>query len=318
MINTRRAWILLVGTLFLLALMHAAFESTADARAGRGGAGGFRGSRTFKAPARPAQPAGPAQPQRDGAGVAQQPAPFSQPGGFMRGIGTALVGGFLGSMLFSGLANAGWGGFGGSGFGLIEILLLAGLAYFILQRFRRPAAAGYGAMQYQGSRAHGWQPARPAAPAEPQGADNEIDYRSLTMMDPSFEPNSFVKTSQDLFFKIQAAWNKQDTAALANLCGPELLKTWETELAQLRARRERNHMENIALRETDITEAWTESGQDFITVRFKANLLDYDVSERDGRVVNGSNSDPVEFEEYWTFTRPVGPNAWKLSAVQQP
>jgi hypothetical protein len=55
---------------------------------------------------------------------AQQPTPFSpQPGGFMRGLGTAMLGGFLGSLLFSGLANAGGlGGFGSSGFGLLEIL----------------------------------------------------------------------------------------------------------------------------------------------------------------------------------------------------
>src|SRR5919108_671928 len=36
-----------------------------------------------------------------------------------------------------------------------------------------------------------------------------------------------------------------------------------------------------------------------------------------GGVLSGSNSDPIQFEEYWTFSRPVGPNAWKLSAVQQ-
>ena len=43
---------------------------------------------------------------------AQQPSPMMpQSGGFMRGLGTAVLGGFLGSMLFSGLANA--GGFGG-------------------------------------------------------------------------------------------------------------------------------------------------------------------------------------------------------------
>jgi predicted lipid-binding transport protein (Tim44 family) len=76
-------------------------------------------------------------------------------------------------------------------------------------------------------------------------------------------------------------------------------------------------MENIALRETEITEAWTESGEDFITVRVKANLLDYTVDEKTGTVVAGSNSEPIDFEEYWTFSRPVGPNSWKLAAVQQ-
>jgi predicted lipid-binding transport protein (Tim44 family) len=46
-------------------------------------------------------------------------------------------------------------------------------------------------------------------------------------------------------------------------------------------------------------------------------LLDYTVDAKTGAVVSGSNSDPIEFEEYWTFTRAVGPNAWKLAAVQQ-
>ena len=30
-----------------------------------------------------------------------------------------------------------------------------------------------------------------------------------------------------------------------------------------------------------------------------------------------TRTDPVKFEEYWTFTRPVGSNAWKLSAITQ-
>ena len=76
-------------------------------------------------------------------------------------------------------------------------------------------------------------------------------------------------------------------------------------------------MENIALQESEITEAWTEGGQDYVTVRLLANLVDYTTDAKSGVVVSGSDSDPVQFEEYWTFSRPVGPNSWKLSAVQQ-
>jgi predicted lipid-binding transport protein (Tim44 family) len=137
------------------------------------------------------------------------------------------------------------------------------------------------------------------------------------MMDRSFDPDRFLKTAQDLFFKVQGAWNKQDTAALSSLCGSELMQTWQEELANLRNRGQKNLMENIALRESEITEAWTEGGADFITVRLHANLLDYIADAKTGAVISGNNSDPIEFEEYWTFTRPVGPNAWKLSAVQQ-
>ena len=233
----------------------------------------------------------------------------------MRGLGTAMLGGFLGSMLFSGIANAGFGGFGGSGFGLIEILLLAGLGYFLLQKFRRPAGApAYQPMQYQGTPEF---PPRTASFEDAPAANAAVDYRSLTMMDRTFDPDRFLKTAQDLFFKIQGAWNKQDVTALRSLCGNELMQTWEQELSNLSARGQQNKMENIALRESEITEAWTERGQDYITVRLLANLLDYTIDTKNGAVVSGSDSDAVQFAEYWTFCRPVGPNAWKLSAVQQ-
>jgi predicted lipid-binding transport protein (Tim44 family) len=237
----------------------------------------------------------------------------------MRTFGTAMLGGFLGSMLFSGLAHGGGfgglGGLGSSGIGLVEILLFAGLGYFLYRKFLRPAAAtGHGTMQYQNTRDVSPQ----YTPVEEAPAiNNDIDYRSLTMMDRSFDPNQFLKTAQDTFFKVQGAWNKQDTSALRSLCGSELMQTWEQELNDLRARGHQNKMENIALRESDITEAWTENGQDYITVRLHANLVDYTVDAKSGAVISGNNSEPIEFNEYWTFTRPVGPNPWKLTAVQQ-
>lgn len=244
----------------------------------------------------------------------------------MRGLGTAVLGGFLGSMLFSGLAHGGLGGglggLGGSGFGMMEILLFAGLGYFLYRKFRSSSvASGYGPLQreqtgYQVPSSTGYQASTGAAVQEAL-PDNDVDYRSLTMMDRSFDPNQFLKTAQDIFFKVQGAWNKQDTTALRSLCGSELMQTWEQELKDLGARGHQNKMENIALRESEITEVWTESGQDYITVRLHANLVDYTVDAKSGAVISGNNSEPIEFNEYWTFTRPVGPNPWKLTAVQQ-
>ncbi len=49
--------------------------------------------------------------------------------------------------------------------------------------------------------------------------------------------------------------------------------------------------------------------------RISANLLDYTVDESTGQVISDSKADPVKFEEYWTFTRPIGHHAWKLSAI---
>jgi predicted lipid-binding transport protein (Tim44 family) len=55
---------------------------------------------------------------------------------------------------------------------------------------------------------------------------------------------------------------------------------------------------NIALREPEIDEVWTENGDDFITVRLHVNLLDSTVDGRTAAVVNGSNFDPIDFEDW--------------------
>src|SRR5262245_65624241 len=134
-ISKRKIILMAISLFAFVSLSQVVLESFADARAGGGRSGGFRGSRSYQSPSKPSQP-NPSQPRRDAAPPPQQPNPFgSQSGGFMRTFGTAMLGGFLGSMLFSGLAHGGGfggvGGFGGSGFGLIEILLLAGLVYFL-------------------------------------------------------------------------------------------------------------------------------------------------------------------------------------------
>lgn len=325
----RKSFVMSVGLFALFALTQIALETLADARAGGGRSGGSRGSRSYQAPSRQATPAAPQRQDAMQQQQMRQPAPMMpQSGGFMRGLGTAVLGGFLGSMLFSGLAGASGfggmgGGMGGSGFGMLEILLFGGLAYFLYRKYKSsktPAlATGNGSMQYQDA---AYQAPTPTGysntpPVQEPLPFNGADYRALTMMDPSFDASKFLKTAQDSFFKIQGAWNKQDINTLRTLCGGELMKTWEAELGQLKLRGQRNRMDNIALRESEITEVWTENGEDFITVRLHANLLDFTVDEKSGNVVSGSDSEPVEFEEFWTFSRPVGPNGWKLTAVQQ-
>jgi predicted lipid-binding transport protein (Tim44 family) len=52
-----------------------------------------------------------------------------------------------------------------------------------------------------------------------------------------------------------------------------------------------------------------------VTVYLTASLVDYTVEDATGAVVAGSKA-PQDVEEYWTFTRPVGPNPWRLSAIQ--
>jgi predicted lipid-binding transport protein (Tim44 family) len=243
-----------------------------------------------------------------------------QTGGVLYSIGSAMLGGFLGSLLFSSLAHAGSGGLGGSGFGLFELLLLAGFSYVLYRKFINSALI----------KSDSTTSDQGLPPQTPQNFDyrirsftsvfkpppfDRVNYHFVTTTDPYFSPEQFLRTAQDMFFKVQRAWSKEDIDTLRSLCSERLMCLWEQELHDLRLHGHQNKIEDIALRESNVTEVWIERGQDYISVRFLANQLDYTIHKMSGTVVSGSNSEPVECEEYWTFSRPIGPNTWHVDAV---
>lgn len=324
-------WVaVLAGVLAIVAL---SLPEDSWARAGSGGSLGSRGSRTSSSPSRTysspssstsAQPF--AQPRP---APAPAPAPMAQPapaGGFWRSMAGGVMGGLLGGMLFRSLGFAGGpGGMGGGGFGMMDLLLLAGIAYLIFWFIRRSrarqeeaVAGGYyerSAVDSYG--AGGGSAATLEAPAGAREADLAKGLGHLRQLDPGFDEAAFRESCTDLFFRIQAAWMRQDMEALRPILTEEMLAAFREQLRALQAKRVLNKLENITIRSIELTESWQEQGKDYITVRFLANLLDYTVERESGRIVEGSDSVPVKFEEYWTWVRPVGPNPWQLSAINQ-
>ena len=136
-------------------------------------------------------------------------------------------------------------------------------------------------------------------------------------MDHSFDENRFNDLVMDNFFKIQGAWMNRDLSPVSGILTDEMKRIFQADLDQLLKDKKINRLENIAVRNVDISEVWQESGQDFITTSIYANLLDYTTDEETGSVVSGSKTEPVKFEEFWTFTRPVGDNPWRLSDIRQ-
>ena len=117
--------------------------------------------------------------------------------------------------------------------------------------------------------------------------------------------------------RIQAAWMRRDGEKLRPILTEEMHAVFAKHIDAARAKGQTNKLENITVRSVEPTEAWQEQGQDYITVRLLANLLDYTVDETTGKVVDGNDSAPVKFEEFWTWVRPVGRNDWRLSAINQ-
>ena len=78
-----------------------------------------------------------------------------------------------------------------------------------------------------------------------------------------------------------------------------------------------HRLRSIAMRKVEVVEEWQESGMDYVKAVLSANLLDYTTDDTTGVVLAGSRTEPVKFEECWTYVRPIGSNFWKLTAISQ-
>jgi predicted lipid-binding transport protein (Tim44 family) len=311
---------LVVMALIVMAVLSAQLP---DAWA-RAGSGGSRGSRSFSSPARPApmSPSTPASPSRS----FNQPAPMAPQrpgmfgGGLMGGLAGFAIGGLIGSMLFGGMGH-GMGGFGG--IGLIEILLIGG-GLFLLYRFMKsrresqePAYAGAGARYGGGDEGPGTGIGGTATMEMPAAVtDLERGIAHIRQMDPAFDPAVAAQLGREAFTSVQSAVMAHNMAPVAGRLTSRMYTELQNQCDRVRAARQTNRIEAIDVRRADLTEAWQEGGQDYVTVYLEGTLLDYTVDDGNGRLVEGSNTEPEPFHEFWTFVRPVGPNPWKLSAIQ--
>jgi predicted lipid-binding transport protein (Tim44 family) len=223
-----------------------------------------------------------------------------------------LIGGMLGGMLFRGLFGGGWGG----GFGLLDILLVLGIGYMIFRLLRSRGQRT--AQDYQESQQPQYESREKVTELYPAGTDERVTgIGYIRQMDPSFDEERFKDQVMDIFFKVQSAWMNRDLGPVTGLLTDEVRRIFQDDIDRMLRDRQVNRLENIAVRSVELNEVWQEAGQDYITALVYANLLDYTVDDASGQVISGSKTEPVKFEEFWTFTRPVGNNQWRLSAIHQ-
>ena len=284
---------------------------------------------------------------------AQRKAPASnnnrmqnQQGGFSRGLMGGLLGGALGGMLFGSLF-----GMGGQGMGFLPLLLLGGAAWFLWKRYNSSRSGGRsnrsGQWNFPGQNSGnqqkpvnrektggGFAPdigsgigsglgsaAGAGAQTEQQPlADTPMEVTEglaqIRQYDRSFDEDHFKEVASDVFFQVQAGWMRRDLSSYRHLLGDQLAAEYEKHFAEMREKGIINKLESIAIRSVEIVAAGSDGREDFITVRFIANLLDYNVSDTTGKLVDGDMNTPVKFEEEWSWARPTGTEEWKLEGLQ--
>ena len=288
-----------------VAVLLALAPVAADARPGGGGSFGSRGSHTYMAPpATNTNPGGASSFDRSltpnggqygssMAGGAAGMMPRSHP--FATGLVGGLVGFGIGRMLF----GHGMGGEGGSGFGgLLQLLIFAGILFFLVRWLMRRFAGG------------GMRGAMPigAYGAGPSGGGRAVGGNV------AITPADYQQFEQALR-DVQQAWSMQDLRSLSRFATPEMVSYFSEQLSDLASRNFRNVVSDVRMEQGDLSEAWSEGQREFATVAMRYSMIDV-TTDLTGRVVDGSPNERQTITELWTFVRTIR-GSWLLSAIQQ-
>ena len=290
----------------------------ADARPGGGFSVGSRGLKTFTPPPSTKTAPGTTQPMQRSA----QPAPqAARPTAAapVAATGSRFGSGFLGGLLGAGLLGAlfGAGFFGGMG-GLLGFLgfalqaaLIGGLIFW---------AVGYFRNRNQPVTASGYQrTAMSDAPRGLAGGSAQAANNAPANTQPLTIDAADYASFERLLSVVQLSFGREDAGALRSATTPEMLGYFTEQLEENSRKGVVNELGAPKLTSGDLAEAWREGSGEYATVAMKYTLTDAMVERASGRVVSGSRTAPQDVTEVWTFMRRLGggPNAWRLSAIQQ-
>ncbi len=316
--------------LLSMVLVCAMALGSVDASAKRMGGGKSFGKQSNQVTQRDSTPAGnnaaPASPAAQ-PGAANRPAnaasaaPASRPWG-------AMLGGLAAGLGLAWLASS--LGFG-EGFGQVLMLLLAGVAIWMVVRMvMRGRPSGAGGMAYQGATAaqaprdynsknvgndasaRPWesnQTAFSASPASASGGSmigSALAGQQTWGIPAGFDVDGFIAASKTNFMTLQPAWDRGDISSLRAMMTDEMLAEIKTQLAD---------REQASLGQPNVTEVLALDarllGIEELDDAYMASV------EYNGLAREDASAGPSPFREVWNITRPKnGPGGWLVAGVQ--
>ncbi len=213
---------------------------------------------------------------------------------------------------------------------LIQLLVLAGIAVFLILRlrsvlgtregFEKPPVTG------PASRSKG----RPEFDVIEGGPDHDIiDHvedgstsakalAAMKMAEPGFMVGSFLEGSRGAYEMILMAFESGDLSSIGEFLSEEIAETFQTVIDRREEEGLTVEASFIGVRETTLKEAEfdRDTGEGEVTVKFISELTSV-VKNAEGEVVEGNANEIKRQRDVWTFARKMGaddPN-WQLVAT---
>jgi predicted lipid-binding transport protein (Tim44 family) len=215
-----------------------------------------------------------------------------------------------------------------SGYQLIDILLFAGIAAFLVFRLRSVLGRRTGLER---------RPTNPLAPppapvpAKPAAAPVQLrapngaaappagGLAAITAADPSFSEETFLKGARGAFEIIVNSFAAGDKKALQPLLSKDVYDRFAEAIDARVAAKESLQSNLVAMKSAELVETSLESGTALVTVKFVSDQTNV-TRAADETVRDGDPTRVDEHVDFWTFARPIrsrDPN-WMLVATHSP
>jgi predicted lipid-binding transport protein (Tim44 family) len=215
-------------------------------------------------------------------------------------------------------------------FQLLDILLFAGVAGFLLFRLRsvlgrrtgnerrRPDPFAPRPVAPPPSSSFGGAPPDMVQPA-PVAAIGTDGLAALRAADPSFNADAFLAGVRTAFEMIVKAFAAGDTATLQPLLSPDVFAAFSEAIRARQAAKEAHETKIVAIKVAVIEQVAVENANGLVTVKLVTDQINA-TRAADGSVVEGDADKAIEKTDFWTFSRPLrsrNPN-WILVATHSP
>jgi predicted lipid-binding transport protein (Tim44 family) len=219
--------------------------------------------------------------------------------------------------------------------GVIELIILAGIAVFLLLRLRGLLGTRTGLEEQQATRVSRPEPVRQSrAAGPPPSEDGAIDPDSATVADgddrvgaalaamrraePGFLPSEFLSGARQAFEMILMAFEHGDLKPIDRFLAPDVRQGFADAIAERRRDGLTVDARFVGVREARVVDARFDAatGEAEIALRFTGELIST-VRDAEGRVVEGDPNELRRETDVWTFARRMGagdPN-WTLVAT---
>ncbi|MGE4327526.1 MAG: Tim44/TimA family putative adaptor protein [Pseudodonghicola sp.] len=213
---------------------------------------------------------------------------------------------------------------------LIQLLVLAGIAIFLIMRLKNVLGTRDGFEKPQAPQQPEAKPERPDFQVIEGGPDRDITdhveedtpqataLAAMKRVEPAFSVSEFVQGARGAYEMILMAYEHGTVEDIRPYLAPDVYQSFVDGLAARQAQGLTIEAEFIGVRETAISEVHFEkdTNRAEITMRFVGELTSV-VRDQSGEIVEGSPTSVKRQKDSWTFARTMGsadPN-WLLVAT---